>query len=92
MIVVEYCTEVAIGKTDVSSPFTAVEYCVVVSAATLVETWETWESAPELVATLDSTAGVPSGEISVPLGVALAILVVMEGPFAATTPVPVDAM
>jgi hypothetical protein len=38
MTIVEYCTEVATGKTDVWSPFTEVEYSVVVLATTLLET------------------------------------------------------
>jgi hypothetical protein len=84
MIMVEYCTEVATGKTDVWSPFTDVEYWVVVLATILLETWVISASVAEVVDAPDSEAEVlsgVSGETSVPLRVAEAVLV-NEAPLA----------
>jgi len=101
---VEYCTEVATGKTEVWSPFTEVEYWVEVLATTLLETGVISASVAEVVAVLDSAADVlsgVSGETSVPLRVAV---LVIEAPLAsvvvytlalttvAALPVPVAAM
>lgn len=83
MIMVEYCTEVAIGKTDVWSPFTDVEYCVVVLATTLLETWVTAASLAEVVAAPDPAAEVlsgVSGETSVPLADVAVTELVKEAP------------